>query len=116
MLALFGLNGIVCTSHHCFEFFWLAQDVSLECLLHGNLYRNEALEIVDGITGGLNFKSNSMALRTISGQVQRVSKVEGAFTFSAQAPNPQDLNSAIYQYYQAGPGSFFEDVQSNSCP
>jgi len=100
------LNDLIQWSHAVWK------DVALECLVHGNLYRNEALSIVDAITDQVEFRSNHQALRTMSGQVQRVVELDGAYSFWKLAPNKHDRNSALYQYYQAGIGNYFEDTST----
>jgi len=45
------------------------QDTAVEALVHGNIYRHEAFDLVDDITDNLYFRSSTQAKRTLTAQV-----------------------------------------------
>lgn len=85
-------------------------DSALEGYITGNLQNHEATQLFDFFTNNIHWRSGSQALRTVSSQVQRVVKLDGAYIFSKHTPHKADPNSAVYHYYQAGFGNFFDDV------
>ena len=88
------------------------EDMGMECLVTGNMHQKEAINLALTVTGQIDYRSNSMAYRSKNSRVQRIVQVDGAYSFFAHAPNPNELNSAVFTYYQQGQGRIEDDVLS----
>jgi insulysin len=86
------------------------QDVGIECLMHGNIDKAEAKTLSNTLLASLEYSSNSRAMRSMSNQIQRVTEVDGAYTFYMDVPNPNEANSACYAYLQYGASNTTIDV------